>query len=581
MGSKPSHLALPPPSRIPPTAKPPLTTWQLPTDLVERVAFFLPDSISFFAWLDALNTSDGGGLGDLVHFLALRGHIHPTVLWPHSPCLRYPVVPSSQVWPHQDATPFSLASLAAVARYHSVVELPHGLVVDMGHFRSLLPSSIVLHLRTTSRQPSLWPHEIGSWGSGPCGTYVIPRSLPPSSVAHLDALYMGICTSSTVSAVDELLAFLETSNVTKFSLISPIRFTPTRLGHVVRWLQARPVCEFKFGRWDFGATLDAMASFYTAVAECSTLGDLTLYDVKLPRFPTTPGFALPSHKARVVKCEWNVRDIETLLSCLQNARTLALELPPNSKAWGEAAHRLVLPSLVHLELHYLVRSSIRALCHALSGSAVESVVLTNYETDFTLSESVQSVHCIAEYIPRWPQLKRLDLSQFYMRDMDARALGKGLSQAKRLASVKLDHTKTIYLSSLAPHLATMPQLQTLTIAASVLKSLTSWTEKGNVFSQLFENRSLETVSIFVDEIDGAVVYRLAEALRTNGTIRELACRVAVKDVPMLIEALGARPIPTRKVHLRVTNGGPGFNAKLSALVRAQPQEIYMISTLDL
>ncbi|KAF0699371.1 Aste57867_10052 [Aphanomyces stellatus] len=574
-----SHQPPPPSSTLTTSSKSRLTQWQLPTDLIERIALFVPDSLSFFAFLDAINTADGV-LGDLAHFLALRHYIHADVLWPHSARLTYPVVPSSHVWPRHGGEPtrtaVTLASLSAVATYHSIVELPEGLV-DMTRFQSKLPATTTLLLETSARHQRL--HEaIGTWSNKhACASYAIPRGIDgPPSLAHLDALYMGLCTPTSRTAHTDLVAFLETSHVTKFSLVSTLVFTSAMLSHVVRWLETCPVVSFHFGRSGFLAPLDVVPAFYKALAECATLVDLTLHEVKLPT-----GFAFAGQVARVARC--NVASVGPFLAGMPHVHTLSLELPPKSIAWGDHAHRFVLPLLVHLEIHHLLPAAVQRLCQALCDSTVESLTLVNNDKDFSTIESSLCMHWLAQYVPRWPRLERLHLSHYCMHatETETHAFGHGLRQAKRLRSLRIDETKAVRISDLAPHVANMPHLHELAIHAGALKSVSSWAATGNPFSQLFANRTLHAVAIVVSETNDSVVQRLAEALVGNRTIRELSCRVAAKDVKMVVDVLGARSIPTMKLQLQVKHAGPDFKAKVRALAKSQPQEIYLIQVIEL
>ncbi|KAF0695790.1 Aste57867_13413 [Aphanomyces stellatus] len=272
---------------------------QLPSDIVFKIALFIRDASSFFAFLEAL-----GPLDAFQPFLLLR-HTRPRdTLWP-----------ILQLNANDDA--IHLDGVAAIARYYSRVAAID--MYDLGWLSHAMHPMADIHWRglpTTIPRgyPSLdvWFHE---WAklrlthvdvSHRCLDQRLLQALP-QLCPHLVSLTLSHAQCSVY--LEGLLAFVSTSSLTALALDSiqtgrnstPV-FTPVMVDHIVHWLQAQPVTAFRFGggHWAVNAT---PSKLFDAVFGCKTIEILALVNCVLPSPLMPPGLTLTMRDLVLIGCD--------------------------------------------------------------------------------------------------------------------------------------------------------------------------------------------------------------------------------------------------------------------------------------
>ncbi|KAF0709881.1 Aste57867_5721 [Aphanomyces stellatus] len=267
----------------------------LPAELVQRVALFLPDSASFFAFLDAFSSDDAHLPRDLESFAALGQSITSRpFLWP---CLHLHAPP-------QDAA--MLAHLAvALCHVRSDKIVIHG-AFDLTWLVQLLQTTTTnhcrLHLETTDRVPSithLSTLPIVSWR-----VLYSPYTQPiPHAFYGMPALVeLDVCVDSwSAFDLDAFFRWLSTdaSRVTSLALVwslsgartdarmesmrrrTAIEISPTMLADLTTYIATHPVQHLSLSALDFeyeDGTDARLPAFYDALAASSTLESVSILD---------------------------------------------------------------------------------------------------------------------------------------------------------------------------------------------------------------------------------------------------------------------------------------------------------------
>ncbi|KAF0694374.1 Aste57867_14743 [Aphanomyces stellatus] len=441
-----------------PTALPFL--YRHPMDLMERVALFISDNETFFAFLDAFGSAadgdTGGTLGRLGYFLVLRDVVPATNLWPRL-CLHD--VSQATVLPALTRLSPSLSTLKSPPTSHDAAPPYHPTPFECTFVRIAMMES-----------------------SGPIIPHNIRDGPPPSAYTYLDTLRVAATDVPAAVAID-LFTYLEVSAITTFTLDAPLVLTPTILRQVAAWLHRRPVLEFGFGQWSFGQVQDTLPMLWEALVGCKTLTRLSMAHIASTTSVVGLSSPMTVETARIDDCFLGDSARQALLLGLQHVRTLSW----HGGTWWHTLESLtdVLPQLVHLEV---------------SHTKTASDPSTTYEATLALQ-------WIATYLPLWPHVTRLHLVN---GTSQAQLLGTGLLHARKLTSLTLHFPDFAILLVLEAYLA-QTCLQEVAITGCTLAILHSWIEEGqHLCTHLLTNPHLHTLSLDACRVDDFAAFETFE-----------------------------------------------------------------------
>ncbi|KAF0697155.1 Aste57867_12149 [Aphanomyces stellatus] len=509
---------------------------RLPPELIQRVALFLPDSITFFAFLDAYANDDDGVLGDLVSFRVLRDVTLPQHLWPQ---LRVNAATQTR----------ALVHVEKVAKYFPMIEISDS--VDVTALR-LAPSTLV-QLRVTPRS-RCWPPFLNQrWSTFSSASFILPPNAKPSLI-HLKDLQLDGNAQTPTTTWDVLFRYLESSNITSLSINASMQVSSVHLWHVVRWLQHCPVENVQIERWNFDDARDVLPAFYTALASCATLKALRLSEITLPNIAHTP-FPTPlsAHKVQIIDCHLSQDDKHALFCGFERVTEL------HWTVWGTKLYNLpqYVPRLEHLELKHMMHDNMENLCESLCSAMIHTLVLTDFTaTKTTIKSSMQCMRWIITYLPQWRHLKNIKLRQFCIGAAQMNSLGVALSQARTLRCLELNFKNSMDLSILAPYLGKM-LLHELVIRDCRVNEFPGWTStNSNPFEDIFASNSLYSISFRMCGLKSTDILQLKDAVVANSSIRDISLmsnRVSAADISALLNAMKNRVTSVLKLHVVLGN----------------------------
>ncbi|KAF0699171.1 Aste57867_10223 [Aphanomyces stellatus] len=342
----------------------------LPPDVIQRLALFLPDTDTFFAFLEAVRNP--AILGDLFHFLRLaktvpRVHLYPLL------CV-------------QRTDPVALASYKAIAKYVSNVDFRKIYALDvLGEF--LGPSIGLIDLPRTSDldmpiadwytavAASSLPIAAITWtrnvtahrpSGGDCLLAVLPRltllrelTLDHATLSSLDPLFEFLGASTHLTRLSLKHLDIESTraewggadDVAGLAVLRRIHAT-----HLAHWLQHAPVTHMRLVGWD----CDCDTAFLTPVlAACSTLERVEATDSYRLFFAVSPstaplaGDSQPLHMAHLdlSGCNLGWRDVADLIASVADSNVRHLNLARNP--FGDKGGSIVAWTIADTRLEWL------------------------------------------------------------------------------------------------------------------------------------------------------------------------------------------------------------------------------------
>ncbi|KAF0688663.1 Aste57867_19733 [Aphanomyces stellatus] len=452
----------------------PRTTWHFPADLVQRVALFFPDSVSFFHFLAAFAPYDV--LGGLQHMWAL-----------HHTC----GIARDTLWPRLrlDRSPAPVESLhfQAIFQYYSDIDIVGAFDLTWLH-AAMLPPSAAIHFTARYLMHSDFPDEfdIYAWTRLPLVSLDVPLFDMPDALdvlahlPHLTTLRVGYIGAEYAFELESLLQLVSTStsitsltiqqhttHVHFFADDTPVQITPAMLSHLIHWLRHRPVRHLAFYLWDFEDVESMMHVLYDALANCATMTTLEAYESNLTGLAGHT-FTRPLTWSSLVlqDCPLSTADTLALSTGLSQSSIASLKLVGKhmDDIMQVVANSLPhMPYLTHLELHgpSMNQTDMEALWQSLGRANVTSLTLSGHKM-FSL---------VCQHLPHTPSLRRLrffdkdsnaticgdtrcgdiahaiaqsqvtfvDLSHNHIGDVGATQLAHGLQRSRMLRHLVLDH----------------------------------------------------------------------------------------------------------------------------------------------
>ncbi|KAF0704609.1 Aste57867_7309 [Aphanomyces stellatus] len=541
----------------------------LPPDLIQYIALFLPDSKTFFVFLQAF-TKAKHIVGDLWHLHQLSRKLPHKDLWPR---LRL----------RSRAHVELFCLLKHLRSFYPVVEVSGAF--DLMSLDAALAPSTVLHIAV--RHQSVSSDWLQSWATLPIESLDMQLLDSPNvgqwaidvlpTLTHLTTLLLGTCHPKSRAQVDALFAFLPRSNVTRFTMVASVQHSETSLGQITQWLCTRPVEYFGFGKWSFDSVVDLLPRFYDALLRCPTLTHLSLHHEKLPRLcDITIPKATSLRTVEIDSCDLVPVAITGIYGALSHVRFFKLIVPFANTAWGQSLPGLTkgMTRLIQLEIHGLVHEYMETLCKALQSSAIETLILNGYAKPTSTDGLNFGLDILGQSIPTCPRLRHLQLSNIALNKSHVKLFGQGIIKAQ-LVSLKLVSCVGIaFVPTLAPFLA-QSSLQHLTLSYNQVEFADRSTLRM-VFAHIFANANLKSAAFGSNYMgdDGVVI--LGTILHVNSHLRELHLEhndISAKAAASLIGMLGRRPSPLLVLNLKLNNIEKRDHAQLLRLARNQSQDI--------
>ncbi|KAF0683369.1 Aste57867_24581 [Aphanomyces stellatus] len=418
---------------------------RLPADLMQHIALFLPDSATFFAFLDTFYDDIGSVLGDLRHLHRLGqddAAFRRGALWPRLCIERSPSQADG-------------ARLNAAFKYFSTVSIVGG--VDLSWVESV----------TTAPRLGLcmndFPEDDSSHGSWMASCARLPFASIDAMLFHIDSAtimfhVLPAMTSLTslhltfyvhdscsyLDYLDDFLPLLPHTSVKSLDVdcdanddvaLRHACLAPAMVAHVTSWLTTRRVTHLAFTLWDLPASTNAFFNAWTS-AMCPTLTTLKITESKLTGLADHAFTSPLALKTLVLDgCDLSEADQRALSHGMKGARIQHLKLTRLARGFkglhvlaNWLPHATQLCQLDILDLPH-DHDQLHAFWLALTISSVTSLHVAGQEL-FPLA---------IEYLPR-TKLTRLKLRDYHWRGQDARnwqGLGAAMAQCQSLHVVYL------------------------------------------------------------------------------------------------------------------------------------------------
>ncbi|KAF0695874.1 Aste57867_13332 [Aphanomyces stellatus] len=439
------------------------TRWS--PELIECISSFICHSHSFFSLLEAFS---GSGDDDTLGHLRRIGQTRWPVLrltddqqtWPlRSVLMHYPCV---QVELRKASDWTALAEvITPTQRLHVIMDayaLPANFESPMWkHWMTLLPIAAMR----------------AKFGDGHCCTvnrYLVGDLLP--HMVHLEHLEVKVDYNMVPllknddafgeKTVDAFFSWLaNSSQLTSLSVdvelggsggMDLFRVTPAMLGHLIQWLQTRPVTSFTCAFWDFELVGSHMPAFYDALTASTSLRHLNVSNCKLADLAshvfTRPFATLETLGLSYAQLVSNT-DGSGISTALQGSSVRSLVVHDSQRnTWrDDEALSLGLPHLArwlprtpikHLELQGMYElddeDAIELFWVALCDSSVTSMSIQERKIE---GEAAIGLACDLDTFLARTKLDRLALSRFYVEKYAAAAqeVAKALWSSSQLRRV--------------------------------------------------------------------------------------------------------------------------------------------------
>ncbi|KAG9407644.1 hypothetical protein AC1031_002362 [Aphanomyces cochlioides] len=372
---------------------------QLPTEIIQRIALFLPQSDTFFAFLDTFAKEE---IGVLRHYLVLRGLMSPELLWP---CLNLTRSPPESALHHIECLSACISSVRVSPAFDVMVVCPFlaptNVVIDGSSCKGGLKGEM---LNKMLRLASSW------------------KQLQSVAFTHVNKRQVGValqCLRRTYITTFEIANTVIKDNSDDVADINDIVDAEpqhNQLEWVISWLQTVPARHFSTDCWYISqGNSDLMPILYNAVANCQTLKTFSIADTTLHGWNEyifqKP---LPMNKLVIKNGGLDTASVPTLISGLQSSRLRDLAIKDDTRR------------------SYLGPKGLRTLLNALP--------LTNVTRLTVQGAMLADRGCLvlAKVLPSL-KLTYLDISYNHISENGARHLAQVLPNALRLQHLVMAH----------------------------------------------------------------------------------------------------------------------------------------------
>ncbi|ETV83406.1 hypothetical protein H257_04139 [Aphanomyces astaci] len=386
---------------------------QLPPELIQRIALYVPETANFFCYLEAFHKVPLllGNLWYLWHLSQEQPDLDD--LWP-------------ELHVHS-LTSSNLASIQAMAHVFSVIHFHE--TFDVGLLQHCVSSTCAFTIRLTTTDADHILEPVEEWYAQlsrlPISELRWERASDPDH-RHIAALVSSMPSMPSLhcldlrlppSMIEPLLRYVATSSLVDLSLQaqalqtdSGVSLTPTDIQSLTHWLQSQPVHNLYLEGWSAWHVPETiMAQFYTALWSNQSLWALGLHSVPLPHLDDFT-FASPVHVHSLVLqgCDLGPADMKALSQGLHLSSVTELDLTGNP-------------------LEY---TGIDALASVLPHTKIETLKLMLTQTGDRGCAALAvalPLSCVVD----------LDLSMNLISSVGATDLAHGLSQSATLSTLQL------------------------------------------------------------------------------------------------------------------------------------------------